>query len=547
MTSRSPVTPPAAGSAVPAVPDADVYRATSADAIAAQRPAGPSRPALDRLRQYRLPSKTMLLGLLGSILLAVGAMGAGGVLAQDPLLTGGPLSWIRYGHGRDIARAVLYIGFALLVWAWVRLGREVLRGAATGRQVVITGAVWVVPMLGCPPLFTRDVYSYLGQGALALVGMDPYEVGPSELPPGPISENVHYLWQTTPAPYGPLFILISKLMYAATGDNLIAGVIGMRLVLLVGLGLLIYALPRLAERLGGSPAVALWLVVANPMMVAHLVGGPHNDLLMIGLLATGTLLVLQRRHAAGIAVVTVAMAIKATAGVALPFLVWIWAARVSGENRWVRLSKTAPTGLLIFGSVFTVITLISGVGLGWIPALSAPSAIVNWMSLPTGVGQLVHGVVWLFADVDRGPFIAVFRLLGLALLAVIMLRQWWLARDGGTEAVRRISIALVWVALLSPATLPWYLTWALVLAAGFAWTSGKLALVVAASTWLVLASYPTGEMALYSPLYLAGTALASALAATALRRPDPLRIRPRRAEPAEPAEASPDPATTAAR
>lgn len=534
MTSvhRSPATRHETGAAVPAV-------------SGVERSAGPPRLLLDRLRPDRLLSGTVLLGLLGSFLLAAGAMGAGAVLVQDPLLTGGPLSWVRYGHGRDIARAVLYTGFGLVVWAWVRLGRDVLRGIAAERQVVAAGAVWIVPILGCPPLFTRDVYSYLGQGALALAGMDPYEVGPSELPPGPVSDNVHYLWQTTPAPYGPLFILISKLMYGATGDSTIAGVVGMRLALLVGLGLLVFALPRLAERLGGSASITLWLVVANPMMVVHLVGGPHNDLLMIGLLATGTLLVLQRCHVAGIALVTVAMSIKATAGVALPFLVCIWAARLAGRNHWVRLAKAVPAALAVFAPVFTVITLISGVGLGWIPALSAPSEIVNWMSLPTGVGQLVHAVVWLFTGADRGPFIAVFRLLGLALLAGIMARQWWLSRDGGPDVVHRTAIVLLWVALLSPTTLPWYLSWALVLGAGFAWTNRGLSYAVAASTWLVLASYPTGEAALYSPIYLAGTALATALAATALYRPDPLRIRPRPAE--EPAQPAPDPIPTAAR
>ncbi|MQA17284.1 MAG: hypothetical protein GEV09_25115 [Pseudonocardiaceae bacterium] len=501
---------------------------------------------LDRLRPGRLLSGTVMLGLLGSVLLAAGALGAAAVLVHDPLLSGGPLSWIRYGHGRDLARTVLYIGFGLLVWAWVRLGRDVLRGTAGGRQVLVAAGAWIVPILACPPMFTRDVYSYLAQGALALRGLDPYEVGPSELPPGPLTDNVHYLWQTTPAPYGPLFILISKLVYRATGNSTLVGVIGMRLVLLVGLALLVYALPRLAERLGGSTPITLWLVVANPMMVVHLVGGPHNDLLMIGLLATGTLLVLQRRHAAGIAVVTVAMAVKATAGLALPFLVWIWAARMSGSNPWTRLVKAASSGLAVFVPVFTAITLISGVGLGWIPALSAPSAIVNWMSLPTGVGQVVHGVVWLFTGADRGPFIATFRVLGLALLAWIALRQWWLARRGGPDTVRRAAVALLWAALLSPTTLPWYLTWALALGAGFAWTRRGLAIVVAASTWLVLASYPTGEAALYSPVYLLGTVLVSAVAAAALQRPDPLRIRPR-PRPADVAQPAPEPATTGVR
>ena len=494
-------------------------------------PAEPDVTAGAVARAERLPAGTILLGLLGSVLLTAGAVGAGGTLLQDPLITGGPLSWVRYGHGRDLATMVLYIGFGFVVWAWVRLGRDVLRGTATDRNVLTAGAVWIAPMLVSPPLFTRDVYSYLGQGALALRGLDPYEVGPVELPPGPIPDNVHYVWQTTPAPYGPLFLFISKIMYWATGDSTILGVIGMRLVLLTGLGLLVYALPRLAERLGGNTPVTLWLVVANPMTVVHLVGGPHNDLLMIGLLATGTLLTLQGHHVAGIALVTVAMAVKASAGVALPFLVLIWASRLPG-NRWARLLKAGSPALAVFVGVFAGITLVSGVGLGWIPALDAPSeTIYNWMSLPTGAGQLAHGLTGLFVDVEAGPFVEVTRLLGSGLLLALLARQWWKARDGGPDAVRHAAYILLASAVLAPATLPWYFTWGLVLGACFAWTPRALALVVAASTWLVLSSYPTGESALSSWPYLIGTIAVSVLAAVSLLRPDPLRVRARR-EPA---------------
>jgi len=487
----------------------------------------PGPPQLDRIQPERLFSGTVLLGLLGAVLLAAGAVGAGGILVQDPLITGGPLSWIRYGHGRNLAAMVLYVGFGLVVWAWVRLGRDVLRGTATGREVLTAGAAWIAPLLISPPLFTRDVYSYLGQGALALRGLDPYQVGPAELPPGPIPDNVHYVWQTTPAPYGPLFLFISKSIYWLTGDSTILGVIGMRLVLLTGLGLLIYALPRLAEHLGGTPPVTLWLVVANPMTVVHLVGGPHNDLLMIGLLATGTLLVLRRRHAAGIALVTVAMAVKASAGLALPFLVWIWASRLSG-SRGARLVKAGSAGLAIHAGVFGVITVISGVGLGWIPALDAPSeTIFNWMSLPTGAGQLAVFVAGLFVEVEAPPFIEVARLAGSGLLLVLLAWQWWKARDGGPDAVRRAAYILLASAVLAPATLPWYLTWGLVLGACFAWTPRALGVAVAASTWLVLSAYPNGESALGSWSYMIGTVAVSVLAAVSLRRPDPLRVRGR--------------------
>jgi len=81
-----------------------------------------------------------------------------------------------------------------------------------------------------------------------------------------------------------------------------------------------------------------------------------------------------------------------------------------------------------------------------------------------------------------------------------------------------------------------------VLGACFAWTPRALALVVAASTWLVLSSYPTGESALGSWPYMMGTVAVSALAAVSLLRPDPLRVRARR-EPAR-VQAPRDPAAT---
>lgn len=451
------------------------------------------------------------------------AVGAGGILVHDPMISGGPLSWIRYGHGHDLATVALYLGVGMIAWAWVRLGRDVRGGTATAQQVRLASAVWTAPVLLSPPLFTRDVYSYLGQGALALRGLDPYQLGPSKLPPGAIADNVHYVWQTTPAPYGPLFILIAKTINRLTGEDLVLGVIGIRLVLLSGLALLAYALPRLADQLGGDRTVALWLVIANPLTVVHLVGGPHNDLLMTGLLATGTLLVLVRRHVAGIALVTAAMAVKASAGIALPFLVWIWAAHLPGDRR-VQLLRAGAGSVAVFATVFTAITMLSGVGLGWIPALNAPSLIVNWMSLPTAAGLLTHALTAPFGHLSEGPFIMVCRLLGSVVFLFVMARQWWLARDGGPTAVRRAALALLWAALLAPATLPWYLTWSLVLGAALPWPRRSLAWLVAASTWLVLCTYPTGQSAFNDWPYQLAMLAVSLVAGAVLLRHDTLDL-----------------------
>jgi alpha-1,6-mannosyltransferase len=92
------------------------------------------------------------------------------------------------------------------------------------------------------------------------------------------------------------------------------------------------------------------------------------------------------------------------------------------------------------------------------------------------------------------------------------------------DAVKRGALTLLAVALLSPATLPWYFTWALALAAGFAWSTGALVTVTTASLFLLLVTFPNGDTALYSWVYLLFALVVSGLAARSLVKPDPFGL-----------------------
>lgn len=470
-----------------------------------------------------LPVRTIALGTAGSLMMLVSALGAAGTLVHDPLIGSGPLSLVRFGHGRMLATMVLYLGFGLVVWAWVRLGRHVLAGRVGTRAVLLASAFWTAPLVISPPLFTRDVYSYIAQGTLPLYGFDPYRMGPAALDLEPVVQNVHEFWQTTPAPYGPLFILLAKGVVWVTGTNMIFGVVLMRVVLMFGLGLLLWSMPGLVRHLGGRLPVTLWLVIAGPMMVVHLVGGPHNDLLMIGFLAAGTLCVLDRRHVLGIVLVTTAAAVKATAVVALPFLVWVWAGHL-GSGPLRSFVRAVAGALAAFVVTFAALTVIAGVDLGWVMMLGSSSRIVNWLSIPTGIGELVHTLIGIFVDVNKSWVVNIVRALGGAMLLAFLVRQWWLARGGGPDAVRRAGIALLAVAILSPATLPWYLTWGFVIVAAAAWQRRHLAFLVAVAVFLVLTYSPAGEDQLYNVPYLIGAIAVCVLAGVSLVRPDPLRL-----------------------
>lgn len=470
-----------------------------------------------------LSRRTVVQGTVGSVLIMIGSLGAGGDLISDPVLSNSPFSWIRYGHGQQLAQAVLYIGVGLLVWAWVRLGRDVMDKRVSPRGVLLAGLAWIAPMIVSPPAFTRDVYSYLGQGEQLLRGIDPYAVGPSVLN-DTIALNVHPFWQATPAPYGPLFILIAKGVAALIGENLIVGVILMRLVLMVGLLVLVLSLPGLVGHLGGRLSVALWLMVASPMMVIHLVGGPHNDLLMIGLMAAGVLLVLNGRHVSGVALVTLAMAVKATAGVALPFLMWVWAGRLEGPllRRFIR-ATAGVLGIVIV--VFGACMAVAGVNFGWIPALHAPTLIVNWTNLPTGFGEVTHVIVGWFGNVPEQPFVNLFRFLGIAGLVVFFAVQWWKSRHGGVDAVRRMGFTLLVTAILAPPTLPWYLTWGLAILCAAPWRRRWLAFTAGLAVLILLVYYPNGEGAMGSLPHMVWVILAAILTAVSMLKYDPLGLR----------------------
>ncbi|GAA1948266.1 polyprenol phosphomannose-dependent alpha 1,6 mannosyltransferase MptB [Amycolatopsis minnesotensis] len=434
--------------------------------------------------------RNTLVGAVGSVLAALGAFGAGATLLHDPVLSGTPLAVWRYGHGRMAATAVLYLGLAMLLLAWVRLGQSTRAGRVCRRDVVRAIWAWSAPLLLAPPLFSTDLYHYLAQGVVAHAGFDPYTTAPADLS-GPVIDNASGQWQAMPSPYGPLFVLLMKSVVAATGGALVPATLLARLVLVTGLALLCRALPALCRHLGARPECALWIGVANPLVLLYLVSGGHNDLLMAGLLAAGTALVLDRAPVRGFALVAMAAAVKATAAVALPFLVWVVAADLvrEGGPAWRAFGRAVALGLSTVTVAFGLCTVVAGVDLGWIRTMGGNAILDPLLSVPTALGRLAG----LLSGTGPAELLAGFRLAGWIALAGLVAWLWWRARTGGATAVRCAAAALLATALLTPVSLPWYFTWPLVLGAAAPWPASRVAAAAGLSAWLVLSSHPDGK------------------------------------------------------
>src|SRR5919112_1563523 len=78
------------------------------------------------------------LGFLGAVLITAGGLGAGSTRLHDPLLESLHLSWLRFGHGLVLSSVLLWVGVALMLVAWLWLGRRVLDRTATEYTMVAT-------------------------------------------------------------------------------------------------------------------------------------------------------------------------------------------------------------------------------------------------------------------------------------------------------------------------------------------------------------------------------------------------------------------------
>jgi alpha-1,6-mannosyltransferase len=473
--------------------------------------AAPQR--LSRLREFATTTegRPALLGCLGAALITMGGLGAGSTKQHDPLLETLHLSWLRYGHGLVLSSVLLWIGVTLMLSAWLWLGRRVLARDAGEYAMVASAAFWLAPLLLSVPLFSRDTYSYLAQGALLRDGFDPYAVGPIDNP-NALLDNVSPIWTITTAPYGPAFIMIAKLITMLVGNHVIAGTMVLRLCMLPGFVLLIWATPRIARHIGANVPIALWICALNPLVIIHLMGGVHNEMLMVGLMAAGIALTLNSRHIAGIAVIAVGVAVKATAGIALPFMVWVWMRHLCQRRGYRPLrafAAAAGASVLIFVAVFAVLSGVAGVGLGWLTALAGSVKIINWLSIPTAAANIIHAIGGLFFAVSFYAVLQITRAIGIAIVAVALPLLWWRFRHDDREAITGIAWAMLVVVLFAPAALPWYYSWPLAVLAPLAQSRRAVAAIAAFSTWIMVIFKPDGAHGMYSwPHVLLATAVA---------------------------------------
>jgi hypothetical protein len=431
-----------------------------------------------RTRALRWLGTLGLLGVFTSVLL-VAAGAAGGPSQYVPARSGGWPSWLA-GPFAGLGVGLSPDGFQALTLIMAASYLAVLLAVRTlpGRMLWVTIIAAHLALLIGPPLISQDVFGYLDFARLgALHGMDPYTHVAIQAPTDPVYLFVGWPFQNSP--YGPLFTLSS---YAIAPLGLAGGLWALKTLAvatsLAAIALLSKAAGREAlsadRRARGAPAAdaadsrglgtaldggrsarfTAAFVGLNPVLLELAVGGDHNDTLLLLALAGALVLTAgaNPRFRAGAAALVAGIAVKVTAGLALPFLVL--GASGDGSNTRARLRVAGAAGLSL--ALVAVIGLI-GFGshaFGFASAVSEQQQLVATHSVPAETARLVglHGTPSWWRHCFLAGFVVVFVY---ALWRTLRGADWRVAAGWTTLA---LLLSTAWL-------LPWYAIWALPLAA----------------------------------------------------------------------------------
>ncbi len=403
-------------------------------------------------RRDRASSRRGLLALAGLVLTgfmtSIAASHTNSLLPESIRPAPASLAGALPGAGLD-----LHVGgaIAVLTLMFVSYALVVAASGQLSARVVLTAiaALYAVVLLG-PPLVSTDVFSYQAYARMGgLYGINPYLNGPHAIQPDAIFPYVGAKWFNTPSTYGPVFTTFSYLLAPL---SIAASVIAYKLIATVAGLVLVTLVWRCARLRGHDPVKAAALVGLNPLLVIYGIGGAHNDLLMLAALIAAVYAILCSRERLGGGLTMLAIGVKLTAGLVLPFALVAGGAR-QARSRRRSLALGAGAGLALIAALS--FALFGSGAFHLLATVKQSQSEGDWKSLPGFIST-------------RLGLPAVGQVTGYVLAAAFAATCCWLLRrvyKGGMDWIDGAGWATLAMLIASSSLLPWYVAWLLPLAA----------------------------------------------------------------------------------
>jgi alpha-1,6-mannosyltransferase len=322
---------------------------------------------------------------------------------------------------------------------------------ALGRRMV-WGAI-VVLVVGfalTPPLLSHDIYSYVDYARLGAVhGLDPYVHPPYAAAGDPAF--AHVTWPDTTSAYGPLFTLATYPLAWLAVPTAVWALKAVAAVSVLGIAAIC---ARLAPLRGVDPLRAAAFVALNPLVLVQVVGGGHNDALAMLLMMLGVAGVLSARELFGGAALMAALAVKASTGLVAPFAL-LGARRDAPAPRRLAAGRVRFLLGLALALAATLVVACLAFGWNWLDAIGLAGenqSRTSHLSIPTTAARLTG----LSDGATRAAALALYT----GLVAYLLAWTW-----RGNDWLRAAAWASFGLLLATSWLLPWYVIWALPLAA----------------------------------------------------------------------------------
>lgn len=437
------------------------------------------QPAVQlRLHAYHRFLLLRWIGTVGALLIGVGGLGAGALPVVDNPYRDLPLGDLM-ARMLQASSATVLIGVGLMVIAWVIMWRYVGARSVTTDALKRTFAAWALPILFTAPLFTQDIYSYLAQGAIVAQGLDPYSAGPVEIlgTENHLARSVPFIWAESPSPYGPVALSIAAAISVLTQDSIVLGVLAHRAVSLLGIFGAAWAVAHLAKRCEVRPATALWLGILNPLTLLHLVGGIHNEAILLGLVLIGMevglrgvdKLSVSRRGSflviGACVLISCAGMVKVTGFLGLGFVGMALARFLHrrGKHPVVAISGGVALTTATLVASIAAVSVISGIGLGWVSGQGGAASIRSWMSVTTDIGVIAGALGQILGLGDHSEAIlSITRAAGVLVAAGFVVRMLFATFRGTIHPIGGLGVGTFVLVILFPVVHPWYMLWAIV-------------------------------------------------------------------------------------
>lgn len=375
-----------------------------------------------------------------------------GMVARFPLTDFGRANNYSPAALHDFLISV-FIPFGLYLMAW-----QVLRRVSFDRRllalVIGWSALFTFTLSMMYPIGATDLFDYVFYSRILVrYGQNPLSVPPIVFRNDPFIKTV--VWPKTPAPYGPLWVLLTAPGSYLAGDDLTRNLFAMKVLPALFFLACVLLISSILKHLDPAHRLVGTLLFAwNPLVLFEAPGNGHNAIIMMFFVLLAVYFLVRRAWIWMMPALAASVLIQyASALLVLPFFLYGLRAQAGSKHRF--------RNLVLSGAIsFVLVAIVTA------PFFAIPTGLLEearWFSLLGVPSLLYHYLKGFLGDSDA----RFWTMLGthLTFLVVYGLGLRRMAQIEHPAGLLHLNtwLILAYLALASVSFQPWFILWPIAL------------------------------------------------------------------------------------